>query len=86
MTLRQIIDIADAAYHNGLIRKYDLEPDGEHGDSLAGFIARELKETYDEDATDAQQLDAAYVALNTAVCELQDVVDAFEGRALCCTR
>lgn len=90
MTLKRIIDIADKAYPDGLIREYTqavgTDAYDHIGDTLAEFVVIELQDTYDADATDAEQLDTALSAMRTAICELQDVADAFEGRALCCTR
>ena len=83
MTLNGIIGIADTAYPDGLVGQYFRDPGGEHGDPLAGFVAAELKDTYDGEATDAEQLDAALSAVRTAIRELQDVADALEKEAEC---
>ena len=83
MTLNGIIGIADTAYPDGLVGQYFRDPGGEHGDPLAGFVAAELKDTYDGEATDAEQLDTALSAMKTAICELQDVADALEKEAEC---
>ena len=39
--------------------QYAAEPDGNHGDPLAGFIVLEIRETHDPSKTDAEQLEAA---------------------------
>ena len=86
MDLDRITGIAGSAYPDGLVEDYREDPDGDHGDMLAEFIVKELKDTYDGEAIDAEQLDTALSAMRTAICELQDVADAFEKEALCCTR
>ena len=80
MTLKQIIDIADEMYPDGLVGDCFRDPDTDHGDGLAKFIAVELKDTYDESATDTEQLVAASKAMRTALRELQAVSDEFERR------
>lgn len=80
MTLKQIIEIADDAYPDGMVADYFRAPDEDHGDTLAQFIAIELKETYDPNGSDAEQLVAAAKAMRTALSELQEVTDAFERR------
>lgn len=77
ITLNDIIDIADAAYPDGLVRLYHDDPHGQHGDTLAKFIAIELRETYYDAATDKRKLDDAYDAIEKAVRELQRVLSAF---------
>lgn len=78
MTLKEIINVADRVYPDGLVGDCHREPEEDHGDTLAKFIAVELKETYDEKATDIEQLVEALRAMKTAARELQSVVDEFE--------
>ena len=47
-----------------------LEP---HGDTLAEFVAGELQDTFDADATTEDQILEAQRALGVAVCELKTV-------------
>ena len=60
MKLKDIIKIASDAYSDGLIEQYFNTPSGDFGDSLAKFIAMEIKDTYDPAATDNKQLFEAY--------------------------
>lgn len=76
MTLDQLIAIADGAYPDGFVGMYHQEPDEQHGDTLAKFIAIELKDTFDSDLDDDIQIQEATRALETAVRELNGVVSA----------
>lgn len=80
MTLKEIINVADRVYPDGLVGDYRRKPDEDHGDGLAKFIAIELKETYDEKATDTEQLVEALRAMKAASRELRAVTDEFERR------
>lgn len=77
MKLDKIIAIADKAYGDGLVGF--AHRTGEHpGDTLATFIAVELRETYDPKATGAEQLAEAVRTMRTALDELREVVTALE--------
>jgi hypothetical protein len=80
MTLDQIIEIADEAYGDGLIQTAH-ETGCEVGDTLASFIAIELRETYAASATDAEQLNEARRVMCAARREVQAVERAFEEAA-----
>lgn len=84
MTLNELINIASAVYPDGLIAAeyWDFKrecprrnPNG--GDTLALFIAMELKDTYDPGATDAEQLETVFRAIARAQADLVAVGDAF---------
>lgn len=84
MKLSKIIAIADAAYPDGLVKQAYLqltkspkEPTNV-GDTLAEFITRELKDTYDETATDDVQLEEASRIMGAALRELGGVQSAFD--------
>lgn len=77
MTLQEIIDIADYAYPDGLIGAYHQNITVDNGDTLSQFIAIELRETFDPDATDAEQLVAAEHVTEQALNELEAVREAF---------
>ena len=78
MTLTQLIKIASEAYDaDGAVMKYHLDPDGDHGDGLAKFIAVELAETFDEGATEEEQRNEASHTMSNALDELNCVVDSF---------
>ena len=73
MKLNELIEIVSAAYPDGLIavEYWDFKrecprrnPKG--GDTLALFIALEIKDTYDADATDEEQLATALRAIDRA--------------------
>lgn len=81
MKLSEIIAIADAAYPDGLVQAYFDEPDGQHGDTLAEFIVRELGDAYDADASSQEQLAEAVRVMQRAMDELEAVVAALEGEA-----
>lgn len=87
MTLDDLIKIADEAYSShadmsaGLITAYHENPDGEHGDGLARFIAVELNETFDPDATTLEQLSEANRVMTVAMNQLEFVANAFAGKA-----
>jgi hypothetical protein len=80
MRLNRIMYIANTVYPDDLIFSCFYDPDTDHGDGWAKQIVSELSETYDESATDTEQLVAASKALKTALRELQAVSDEFERR------
>ena len=78
MELDKIIEIADKVYADGLVGQYHREPKGGHGDTLAKFIAVELRDTYDASLSDEEQIRNAESVLSTACRELESVREAFE--------
>lgn len=80
MTLDEIIGIADEAYADGLVA--EAADGGACGATLALFIACELKDTYNPETTDAEQLWEAHLVINSARSQLQDVEEAFEELAV----
>ena len=82
MKLKQIIRIADQAYSDdGAVERAFAAETGSIdellvGDSLAVFIAREIKETYDSDSTREKQLDEAYRVMSVAHEQLENVLNA----------
>lgn len=83
MKLNELIEIVSAAYPDGLIavEYWDFKrecprrnPKG--GDTLALFIALEIKDTYDSDATNEQQLEMALRAIERARGDLDAVSEA----------
>jgi hypothetical protein len=77
MKLSTIINIANKAYPDGLV-KQAFEEDTHVGDGLAEFIARELRDTYDETASSLDQLKEATRVMHSAQWELVDVAEAFD--------
>jgi len=83
MTLNELINRASAAYSDGLIATeyWDFKrgrprrnPKG--GDTLALFIANEIADTYDPDASDAEQINTVSRVLFTASTDLEAVITA----------
>lgn len=82
MTLNELIDRADAAYPDGLIatfwdrcRQVAVDDPG-IVDTLALFIVRELKDTFDPDTLEEDQLATAAKAIQRAINELLAVRNA----------
>ena len=87
MTLNQLVCRAAMAYPEAAIidcwdtqREKPKKHDG--GDTLALFVARELKDTFDPAADDATQVATAVRAIQTAVDELQGVAHALSDLAV----
>jgi hypothetical protein len=82
MKLKQIIEIVDHAYSDdGAVERAFVAETGSIdellvGDSLAVFIAREIKETYDPDAIREKQLDQTYRVISVAHEQLENVLNA----------
>lgn len=79
MTLKTLIQIASTGYPGGLIKQYHEEPETEHGDHLAAFIANELKETFDPEADDIDQLSEAMDKMEKAIGEINGVIAEFDA-------
>ncbi|GEM_PF-955752 len=86
MTLNELINIASAAYSDGLIavEYWDFKRErprrnSKGGDTLALFIANEIADTYDPDTSDAQQIETVLKALSTARSDLDAVSTALAG-------
>lgn len=75
MTCDDLIAMASRAYPDDFVELADQEGDGA-GDTLALFVAREIRDTYDEGATGREQILTAVDALNRGATELQSVVEA----------
>ena len=76
MTLKKLIKLVDAHYPDGLVLEC-FKNDGDNcGDTLAQFLAIELKETFDEAAEDHEQLDTACSKVESAIEELTGVHQA----------
>ena len=77
MKLVEILNIANKVYPDNFLSSYYNENGelikGVNGDTLAEFIVIELKETYDVNATDIEQLRVAKRAIRRAMDELADV-------------
>ena len=85
MTLNQLICSAASVYPEAFVLEYwdkeASEPQENHlgGDTLAQFIAQEIYDTYDVNASDAEQIASAVKAMQTAADDLQKVADALSN-------
>ncbi len=85
MTLNELVCRAASVYPDGYPLQYwdadkqepRANPDG--GDTLAMFITHELADTYDEEASDSEQLDTAIRKMREAANDLYAVVTALEN-------
>lgn len=73
--LADIIQIANRAYADGLVGRAFKGEDV--GDTLAVFIARELKDTFDPKASAIDQIKEAGRVISHAYVEIGDVARAF---------
>jgi len=80
MKLSEIIAIASQAYPDSAVQAYFEDLEGQHGDTLAEFIVRELQDVYDADASSQDQLSEAARAIRRARDELDQVLAALEGK------
>ena len=86
MQLNELITIASAAYSDGLIaveywdfKRERPKRNAKGGDTLALFIALEIKDTYDPETSEELQLETAARALSKAQDELRVVCEALEA-------
>jgi len=84
MKLVDLLKLANEGYPDGALAWYfdantGAEKESEHGDSLAEFVVRELRDDFQARDTDAEQLDRAYAALDHAIKDLEGVLDALCG-------
>lgn len=77
MTPTEIIAVAGRVYPDRrILEQWDPEterPRPEGGDTLADFVIREIRDSYDPAMTDAAQLATAAKAIDRAIRELTDV-------------
>ena len=73
MELKKLISIVDMAYPDGLVLRA-FESGKPVGDSLAEFIARELKDTFDEKVSSLEQIEEARRVLGKGYFELGEVL------------
>lgn len=83
MKLIELQKIISAAYDTeGTFLSYVNQSTGlpdraeDEGDGLAIFVAREVADTFDEEATDEEQLEAAEEAVDSAAAQLNGVSSA----------
>ena len=81
LSLPDLIDLADRAYNiDNMVRLYSRQPNTNHGDGLAKFVADELADTFDSSLDTHDKLVAAITAVESAVSQLQGVVLAFQTK------
>ncbi len=70
-------------YPDGYLAEYydarTGEPKSGSGDTLAEFIVKELKDTFDGEADEVTQVIVAVQALECAMAELEDTIAALEN-------
>jgi len=82
MKINKLVKLAAKGYPDGLVMSYwdfkkrTWKENPEAGDSLARFIAIELAETFDRNASDSQQIDEAKRVLLSAAEQLEHVAQA----------
>lgn len=82
MTFADIIDIADKAYgEEGLVAAYHRCPKKNFGDTLAKFIAVEIKDVSGKEPDDEHALNFAAGAIESAVGQLERVATALRDAA-----
>ena len=83
MTLAELLNRANKGYPDGFLAEYFDEETGERnragsGDTLAEFIVIELSETF-EGADETEQTANATARIESAIRELQGVIDALDA-------
>lgn len=83
MQLHEIMEIIHPAYPDEETRlcwnAKSNRPRQGAGDGLATFIVREIADTYDESATDDEQIAEAIRVLQRARFELQNIIEALQS-------
>ena len=88
MTVNQLVCRAASVYPDGYVLEYWDMDKGEPkdnpagGDTLAQFIAIELADTFDPEASDGEQIAAAVKAMQTAADDLAAVAQALSDLAV----
>jgi hypothetical protein len=80
LTRKQLFDIANAGYPDGFLSNYYTRSGGikkgRYGDTLADFVIKELADTFTTEATRAEQLTEAIRVMNSAIRDINGVIDA----------
>jgi hypothetical protein len=82
LSLVELLNIANEAYDDGYLAQY-FDPDSGasragSGDTLAEFIVREIRDTFDPNATRSQQLEEARRVLMNAIDDLESVIERLQ--------
>lgn len=78
MTIKELIAIVNQHYPDDCIQNAFEEVDEQCGDTLALFIVREVKETFDPAAADYAQLEEAQRVIDKAQEELMFLVTGLD--------
>jgi hypothetical protein len=82
LSLVELLNIADEAYDDGYLAEYFDPGTGASrtglGDTLAEFIVREIRDTFDPNATRSQQLEEARRVLMNAIDDLENVIERLQ--------
>lgn len=76
MTLDDLIAKVEKAYP--LVGDYHREPDEDHGDTLAQFIARELRDTFCSGEDDEEQTAEARRVLEIAADQINEALSTLD--------
>jgi hypothetical protein len=82
LSLVGLLNIANEAYDDGYLAEY-FDPDtgasrGGSGDTLAEFIVREIRDTFDPTAIRCEQLEEARRVLMNAIDDLENVIERLQ--------
>lgn len=82
LTLVELLNLANEAYDDGYLAEY-FDPDtgtsrAGLGDTLAEFIVREIRDTFDSNATRCAQLEEARRVLMNAIDDLENVIERLQ--------
>ena len=76
MKIEELIKIIDKGYPNGKVAEYFKDINGNYGDGLARFIAVEIAETFDPDASKEDQIEMAIKEMEADANEINRVICA----------
>jgi len=79
MDLNKLIEIVDEGYPDGFVKRCFDNPKKDHGDTLALFIAREVGDNFDPEASDKEQIEETLRVVFNARRELDAVCDVLKS-------
>ena len=82
LSLVGLLNIANEAYEDGYLAEYFAPDTGASragsGDTLAEFIVREIRDTFDPNAIRSEQLEEARRVLMNAIDDLENVIERLQ--------